>query len=82
MVIRNQSKTILVDTTNLVIVLQPKEKDNSIIAYHTNDLASLDYIILGTYFSEEKAMQVLEALCLEIRTCRTFFQMPQDEEVE
>ena len=82
MVIRDQNKTKLVDTTSLAIVLQPEQKYNNIIAYHTNDLSSMDYIPLGTYFSEEKAMKVLEALCLEIRTCRTFFQMPQDEEVE
>lgn len=31
---------------------------------------------------KEKAMQVLDTLCLEIRTDKSFYQMSQNEEVK
>ena len=79
MLIRNQNKTTIVDTTSLAIQISPT--DYSIFAYHTNDLYSDNFIPLGIYSSEERSIQVLDALCLEARTCRLFFQMPEDGEV-
>lgn len=79
MIIRSQSKMTIIDTTNLVIGISCKS--NTVIAYHINDLSPSDSIPLGIYSSEEKLKQVLDALCLEARIGRTFFQMPQDEEV-
>ena len=80
MIIRSQSKTTLLDTTGIALAINLK--NNSIIAYHTSDLTSDSYIPLGIYSTEEKAMQVLDAFSLEIRTGRSFYQMPQDWEDE
>lgn len=76
MIIRNQSKTTLLDTTGIALAINLK--NNSIIAYHTSDLTSDSYIPLGIYSTEEKAKQVLDVLSLEIRTGRSFYQMPED----
>lgn len=90
MIIRSQDKEKIIDTNNIVIdilhlnnlkfKLYEEQNGYLIFACHSNNI-DLDRIYkLGTYSTKEKAMQVLDALCLEIRTCRTFFQMPQEDE--
>lgn len=78
MIISSQDKELIVDTTGLVIEIN--RTNHSIIAHPASDLISDHYMTLGRYSSHERAKQVLGALCLEARTCRTFFQMPQEED--
>lgn len=90
MIIRSQDKEKIIDTNNIVIdilhlnnlkfKLYEEQNGYLIFACHSNDI-DLDKIHkLGIYSTKEKAMQVLDALCLEIKIDRSFYQMPEDKE--
>lgn len=98
MLIRTQNRKTLVDITNLVIEISRSKliSKNSIIAYHTNDFSSSDYITLGTYSTEEKALKVLDMIQKTyesttsqlsingflITQCNKVFEMPADEDID
>jgi tRNA(His) 5'-end guanylyltransferase len=81
MIIRSQNKETLIDTTSLEINLllnncssSYKPGQTEIIAFHTNDLASEDFLTLASYSTKEKALQVLDSLSLEIEQADHFIR--------
>ena len=91
MIIRSQDKEKIIDTNNIVIdilclndltfKLYEEQNGHLIFAYHSNDIDSDKIHKLGIYSTKEKAIQILDALCLKIEAGIPFFQMPENEEV-
>lgn len=97
MLIRTQNRKRLIDTKGMEIYYSKQISDrrghilqNAQHEIHmcSNHSSSTYYIILGTYSTEEKAMEVLDMIQEEYEGANfqyvhnTVFEMPADEDVE
>lgn len=78
MIIRTQNKKGIVNfnTVDTICV----DNNVPVIRYYCGDEITAG--TLGTYSTEEKAIEVLDRICDFYFRCEGIFEMPQDSEVE
>lgn len=76
MLIRSQNKKYLVSTNNITFYVM----DSEVICFGISGIEDNDYIILGHYETEAKAMKVLDMIQEAYVNGHIDYQMPEDSE--
>lgn len=84
MLIRSQDNKKLVnfDSYEGISINYPNESDFQIMAVKELVDSNLGLVEMGTYYSEEKAIKVLDMIESAYKNECRVFQMPADEEIE